>query len=303
MITKSGSSTKLRVVPRSSRIDGFSLTYDRAGAGPPVLLLHGWPGSRSDFRALTPKLTNTIDVIVPDLRGFGDSDKHPVAPSDGYSADAQARSLLGLMDELEVDAVLVAGYDIGSRIAQELARSVPDRVRALVIAPPLPGAGDRVLTATAQREFWYQAFHQLDLAEQLLDGRPDAVRTYLRHFWDHWSGPGFSLPDSDLDRLVGHYAEPGAFTASIGWYRAGSGTVARSLAERTPAPRDRIAAPTRVLWPEHDPLFPVDWSDRLQEFFSDVTVTRLSGCGHFSPLEASDAFASAIHDSLAAPAR
>jgi pimeloyl-ACP methyl ester carboxylesterase len=215
-------------VPRSAPIDGFSLAYDRSGLGPPVLLLHGWPGTRADFRALVPLLTTAMDVVVPDLRGFGESDKHAVEPADGYSAAAQARSVVGLMDELALDRVVLAGYDVGGRVAQTVARTVPQRVRALVLAPPLPGAGDRVLTPDAQREFWYQAFHQLELAEQLLDGNPDAVRAYLRHFWSHWSGPAFELADRDLDRLVERYAEPGALIASLGWYRAAhAGPLAR----------------------------------------------------------------------------
>jgi hypothetical protein len=90
------------VVPRSAPIDGFSLAYDRAGAGPPVVLLHGWPGTRGDFRALVPMLVDAMDVIVPDLRGLGESDKHAVAPRDGYSAAAQARSVVGVMDELSL---------------------------------------------------------------------------------------------------------------------------------------------------------------------------------------------------------
>lgn len=281
-------------MPRSARIDGFSLAYDRVGSGPPVVLLHGWPGSRGDFRALVPLLTGSAAVVVPDLRGFGESDKHAVDPADGYSVTAQARSVIGLMDELELDIVVLAGYDIGSRIAQTVARATPDRVRALVLAPPLPGAGDRVLTPDAQREFWYQPFHRLELADELIDGRPDAVRAYLRHIWSHWSGPEFELSAADLDRLVAHYAEPGAFRASIAWYRAGSGTVATSLAELPPAPEQRLAQPTRVLWPEHDPLFPPGWGDRLDEWFSDVAVTPLLGAGHFAPLEAPDAYATAI---------
>jgi pimeloyl-ACP methyl ester carboxylesterase len=281
-------------VPRSAPIDGFSLAYDRAGAGPPVVLLHGWPGTRRDFRTLVPMLVDAMDVIVPDLRGFGESDKHAVAPRDGYSAAAQARSVVGVMDELELDRVLVAGYDIGSRVAQTIAQSAPERVRALVLAPPLPGAGDRVLTPAAQQEFWYQAFHQLELIEHLLDGKPDAIRAYLRHFWSRWSGPAFELGGADLDQLVEHYAKPGAFVASIGWYRAGSGTVARSLAERASPPVERIAQPTRVLWPEHDPLFPAEWGDRLDAYFSRVTMTALPESGHFSPLEAPEAFATAL---------
>lgn len=281
-------------MPRSSPVDGFTLAYDRAGSGPPVLLLHGWPGDRHDYRGMVPLVTRWAQAIVPDLRGFGASDKHREPPELAYSAAGQARSLLGLMDDLGVEVATVAGYDIGSRIAQAIAQSAPQRVRGLVICPPLPGAGDRVLTAQAQREFWYQAFHQLDLVEELIDGDPAAVRAYLRHFWSHWSGPAFPPDEADLDRLAEAYSPPGAFAASIAWYRAGAGTVARSLAETAPDPADRIGVPTTVLWPEHDPLFPVAWSDRLDRYFSDVALERLPDAGHFTPLEAPEAFASAI---------
>jgi pimeloyl-ACP methyl ester carboxylesterase len=238
-------------------------------------------------------------VLVPDLRGFGASDKHQQDPATAYSADAQARSVLGLMDELGLDAPVIAGYDIGSRIAQTIARTAPDRVRAIVVCPPLPGVGERVLSAEAQREFWYQAFHQLGLAGELIDGDPAATRAYLRHFWSHWSGPEYHQSEADLDRLVEVYGPPGAFTASIGWYRAGSGTVASSLAESAPEPRERISVAATVLWPDHDPLFPQAWSDRLNDFFSDATVRRLSGVGHFVPLEAPQDFAAAVEEALA----
>jgi tRNA-Thr(GGU) m(6)t(6)A37 methyltransferase TsaA len=286
---------------RSAAVDGFSLAYERTGAGPPVVLLHGWPGDRADFRAVVPRLAESAEAIVPDLRGFGASDKHAEPPADAYSAAAQARSVLALMDELGVERAVIGGYDIGSRIGQAIARDAPERVRALVVSPPLPGIGDRVLTPGAQREFWYQAFHQLPLIEQLLDGDPAAVRAYLRHFWSHWSGPAFELPEPDLDHLVAAYAPPGAFTASVAWYRAGSGTVATSLAEAPPPPDRRIQVPTTVLWPDSDPLFPQAWSDRLGEFFADVELVRLENAGHFVPLEAPDAFTAAITAALAHP--
>lgn len=72
-----------------------------------------------------------------------------------------------------------------------------------------------------------------------------------------------------------------------------------SLAETAPAPEDRIPHPTHVLWPDHDPLFPREWSDRLDAFFADVTATSLPDAGHFSPLEAPEAFATAIRAALA----
>src|SRR4051794_7166031 len=106
-------------MPRSTPVDGFSLAYDRHGAGAPVILLHGWPGDRRDWREVAPRLE--ADVIVPDLRGFGDSDKHPADPTEQYSAAGQARSVIGLIDELGLEPPVVCGYDAGSRIAQAIA--------------------------------------------------------------------------------------------------------------------------------------------------------------------------------------
>jgi pimeloyl-ACP methyl ester carboxylesterase len=108
----------------------------------------------------------------------------------------------------------MAGHDIGSRIAQAIARNRPDLVRALVIAPPLPGIGDRIPSPRAQREFWYQAFHNLELSALLVDGQPHAVRAYLRHFWSHWSGPDYEPAPGHLDHLVSVYGPPGAFAAA-----------------------------------------------------------------------------------------
>ena len=111
-------------------------------------------------------------------------------------------------------------------------------------------------------------------------------------------GPSFRPSEAELGRLVHAYSPAGAFTASIAWYRAGAGMVATSVAETAPDAADRIGVPTTVLWPEHDPLFPFAWSDRLDEFFADVTLERLADAGHYTPLEAPEAFAAAIEQRL-----
>jgi pimeloyl-ACP methyl ester carboxylesterase len=84
-------------------VDGFRLAYERTGPGsgaPAVLLLHGWPGDRTDYREAAPVVSAAADVIVPDLRGFGESDKHEADPARHYNAAAQARSIIGLIEEL-----------------------------------------------------------------------------------------------------------------------------------------------------------------------------------------------------------
>ena len=261
---------------RSAPVDGFSLAYERAGSGPPVVLLHGWPGDHTDHEDVVPLLTADFEVVVPDLRGFGQSDKHLEPPADAYSAVAQARSVVGLIDELGLDAPVIAGYDIGSRIAQAIARDTPEKVHALVVSPPLPGAGRRILSPEAMREFWYQGFHQLPLIEQILDGDPVAVRAYLAHFWNHWSGPDYTRhadrPRLDRDRRPAGSPERGGDDRSA----------------------DRDAHHGAVAGAR--PALPRAWSDRLDVFFSDVDLRWLDGAGHFTPLEAPEVFAAAIRE-------
>lgn len=286
---------------RSAPVDRFSLAYEHRPASADttparaVVLLHGWPGDHTDYRLVEPLLTPDTHVVVPDLRGFGASNRPTDADNDAYGAAAQGRSIAALIEELELPQVVVAGYDIGSRIAQQLAVDRPELITALVLSPPLPGAGQRVLDPAVVPELWYQGFHRSGLAAQFLDGNTEHVRAYLTHFWQHWSGPDFILAEEDLEHLVAVYSPPGAFTASTRWYQGGPGYVAKALAEATPSSKHRLPIPVSVLWQEHDPLFPPSWTDRLQEFFADVRVTRAAGHGHFTPVEAPEAFAALIH--------
>ncbi len=287
-----------RVLPGIHRygagVDGFELSYDdRPGDGGVVVLLHGWPGDRHDYRAVVPLLAGRR-VVVPDLRGFGETTAPADAPPTEFGAEGQARSVIALIEAVADGPVVLGGYDVGSRTSQALARARPDLVRGLVVSPPVPGVGSRILAPDPVREFWYQSFHRLPLAEQLLDGSRVAVRAYLEHFWTHWSGPDYVPEAAELDRLAEAYGRSGAFVASINWYRGGSGSVARALAEETPDPADRLAPPTTLLWPEYDPLFPRAWADRVHDWFANAQLQPVDGVGHFVPVEAPEAFAEAI---------
>ena len=201
-----------------------------------MILLNGWPGDRRDYDALVRLLVNEADVIVPDLRGFGESDKYQADAEEIYSGRCQANGVIALLEELAIKGAVIGGYDVGSFVAQTVARIRPDLVRALVVSPPLPGAGKRVLELKEAKEFWCATFHQLTLAAELVDGKPEAVRAYLRHFWEHWSGPTYVVDESRLDHLAEMYSKPGAFTASMMWYRA-SGNPVTAYAQEEPPER------------------------------------------------------------------
>lgn len=221
----------------SAPTDGFRLAYERSGSGAPVVLLHGWPGDHTDWDQLVPGITDIGDVLTPDLRGFGQSDKHEADPEEIYSGRGQARAVVALMNELGLKNAVVACYDVGSFVGQTVATIRPDLVKALVVSPPLPGAGQRVLELGSVKEFWYTSFHQLDLVQQLIDGNRDPVRAYIHHFWSHWSGPNYIVDEKRIDHLADVYSAPGAFIASINWYRSSGNPVTAYAAETKPSAR------------------------------------------------------------------
>jgi pimeloyl-ACP methyl ester carboxylesterase len=114
-------------VRQEEPVDGFRLTFERAGRGPAVLLLHGWPGDRTDYRDVVPLVSAEADVVVPDLRGFGESDKHQADPAGQYSAGAQARSIAGLacLDGVGHFIPCEAPRDFAAAVLAAAARSGP----------------------------------------------------------------------------------------------------------------------------------------------------------------------------------
>jgi pimeloyl-ACP methyl ester carboxylesterase len=169
----------------ASDADGLDLHYVHWGQGTPqVLLLHGWPGFWYDWRRVLPRLAEFTSAIALDFRGFGASAKPDWPVQTAYSQEAQARNVLALLDQVGAERIILVGYDIGSRVAQSLARLAPERVRALVLmAPVYPGYGTRPLEPEAQRERWYQHFHQLPQADALIGHDQETVRMYLSHFY------------------------------------------------------------------------------------------------------------------------
>ena len=279
--------------------DGVRLHYVRQGQGPTVVLMHGWPGFWYDWRRIIPRLAETADVIAPDFRGFGDSDKPTRPPAEAYTVRHLAGDITSLLDHLGIGQAVLAGHDIGAAVAQVLARTVPQRVLALALFnPSYPGVGARRFEPAAQCEFWYQHFHNLPWADQLIGYSRDTVRLYLGHFYDHWTGRKEAVRPSEFEAIVDVFTRPGAVRASLGWYRARE--AARSHDAAADPKTLQVAQPTFVLWGEADPVIPVRWSDRLAMYFPRLSVRLLPGVGHFVPFEAPDETTQAIRAAMTA---
>lgn len=266
-------------------VNGLRLHYVRQGAGFPVVLLHGWPGFWYEWAPVIPLLAGRHDVVVPDLRGFAYSEKPDLPPEQAYLRETVAEDIAALARHLGWPRLALVAHDIGATVAQPLARKHPDLVARLVLLdPPYPGIGRRWREPGHLREVWYQIFHTLPWAEELVGASREATRIYLRHFLTHWSARKDWVTDAELEHWVEAYSQPGALRGGFGYYRAFERL--RTAQGEIPPAELAVAVPTLVLWGEGDPVLPVAWTDRLPEYFPQLTLTRVPGVGHFMMREA-----------------
>ncbi|NIE83340.1 alpha/beta hydrolase [Burkholderia sp. Cy-647] len=258
------------------KVNGATLHIASTGTGRPLMLLHGWPEFWLTWEPVMTRLASRFRLIVPDLRGSGDSDK----PAGDFGANDQARDLLALLDALDCRRVGLVGHDIGGAVMQALARTAPERFAGLFFFDFVhPGIGPRFGTPERLRNIWYMAFHETDLAPALIGASPETIERYISYFLRHWSYRREAF-DAVLDRFVENFQKPGNVAGGLAHYRASAASRLAMLNGAAPLPPP-IMLPTCVRWAEHDPMFDYAWTDRLHETFPDLDLALFPGVGHF----------------------
>ena len=262
-------------------LPGPRVHYVRHGKGLPVILQHGWPEFWYVFHKNIPALAEHFDIIVPGLRGFGDTDKPGGTPSiDDYVADLKA-----FVDHLGLEHVGIVTHDVGPWIVQPFARQNPDRVAGIFFFDcPYAGVGDRYYAPDHIKEVWYQTFHQMPFAADLVGSSWENCRAYFAYFLAHWAHDPHAF-DDDLDVWADNYMKPGNLQGGFNWYTAAHQMrmkyIRGDVADLTP-----VTAPTCVRWGEHDSIIKAEWRDRMGEFFTDIDIGLMEGVGHFPHYEA-----------------
>jgi pimeloyl-ACP methyl ester carboxylesterase len=267
--------------------NGVRIHYVRHGGGPPLVLLHGWPEFWFSWRKNILPLAEGFDVVAPDLRGFGDTDKPglPDPPSD-LLADL-VDDLGGLADALGFEEFGIVSHDVGAYVAQGFARRHPDRLTGLFFFNcPYPGIGERWAEPDHINEIWYQSFNQQPWAASLVGENRRTCELYVSHFLNHWSHePG--LFDEDLDAWMDNFMRPGNLQGGFNWYI--STNKSRIELIRTGPPElPKIEVPARFLWGVGDTVLKVEWADRLGDYFADYRFTPAEEAGHFVHYERPD---------------
>ncbi|MFE1600040.1 alpha/beta fold hydrolase [Methylobacterium sp. ID0610] len=230
---------------RSIRLRGLVMHLAEAGPeeGPLTLLLHGFPEFWYGWRhQIAPLAAAGLRVVAPDQRGYAGSDK----PSDlgAYHLDELAADVVALADAFGRERIRVVGHDWGGLVAWRAAAQYPERIdRVAILNAPHPD----VFLDYAKRHpsqglrSFYVGFFQLPwLPEAILGAGGFAL---LRRALVTTSRPG-TFEAASLDRYAAAWAEPGALTGMLNWYRA-------LRLPRRPAPSP-IQPPVLVLWGKRD---------------------------------------------------
>jgi pimeloyl-ACP methyl ester carboxylesterase len=267
--------------------NGIRIHYVRHGSGFPLVLLHGWPEFWYTWRKNIPVLAGEFDVVVPDLRGFGDTDKPGLPDPPKELLGNFVEDLRGLADSLGFERFGVVSHDVGAYVAQGFARKYPERLSGLFFFDcPYPGIGKRWSSPDSINEIWYQTFHQQPFAASLVGENRKACERYFRHFLERWSHePG--IFDEDLDLWVDNFMKPGNLQGGFDWYIS-TNESRLDLIRNGPPELPKIETPTRIRWGESDSVLKVQWADRLGDYFADVDFAPMIEAGHFAHYERPD---------------
>ncbi|HEX4237063.1 MAG TPA: alpha/beta hydrolase [Xanthobacteraceae bacterium] len=192
--------------------NGTQIYVRVGGAGPAVVLLHGFGETGDMWAPLAAELVRDHFVIVPDLRGLGLSSR----PAGGYDKKTQAEDIAGVLDSLKVDKVDLVTHDIGNMVGYAFAAQHPERVKKfVVIDAPLPGIGpwDDIVRSHA---LWHFSFYGPD-AERLVKGRE---RIYLDRFWNEFSADPKKFDEASRKHYAKLYAAAGAMHAGFAQFKA-----------------------------------------------------------------------------------
>jgi haloacetate dehalogenase len=275
------------------KVEGATIRARIGGAGPPLLLLHGYPQTHAMWHKIAPRLAKDFTVVATDLRGYGDSAKPPSDPRHAtYSKRATAKDQVEVMAALGFRDFCVAGHDRGARVAHRMALDHAERVKKVAVLDIAP---TRKVFETVNKQVatgyyhWFFLIQPFDLPERLIGSDPEY---YLHRKIGHWSADKSGFAPEALAEYVRCFSDPATIHASCEDYRAAA-TI--DLEHDEADIGTKVTCPLLALWGakgfverNYDVL--AVWRERAAEVRG-----RALPCGHFLPEEAPDATYQELH--------
>ncbi|MFL6734284.1 MAG: alpha/beta fold hydrolase [Sphingomicrobium sp.] len=267
---------------------------------PPVILLHGFPESHRTWRELAPLIEDRFRLIMPDLRGFGGSDRPQEVSA--YGTSVVVDDVLALAESLGLERFNLVGHDLGGVVAWTLAEAHPERVERLaIINGPHPFIFQKSLFQSGDQRTASRYISSLRLPSS-----HKLIAANLDDFFNKVIADNVEsrILETERQQYLTEWSQPGALEAMTNWYRA-----AKVIVPPTDVPlplpdallglAPNIHVPTLVIWGMRDSvLLPVQL-EGLERIVDDLRIVRLPDAGHFATWESPNAVAQALRPFLA----
>ena len=246
------------------KVNDIELAYTRRGKGTPLVLLHGYPLDHHLWEEVAPLLEDTFDLILPDLRGFGES----TTVGSPYTMDDYASDVAGLLDQLGIQKAAIAGHSMGGYVALAFARLYPERISGLglvssqVLADPPDRKDGRYKSAA-------------EVSEKGIGG---VVETMAPKFTSDERLQAFARDAMERQ-------QPAAFIGAL-----------KAMAERmdsTPLLQS-FKFPVVIIHGKADALIPIDRAREVKNAVPHAHLVELESAGHIPMLEAKEETARAL---------
>ena len=276
------------------------IAYAAGGAGPPLLLLHGYPQTHLIWHRVAPELAKDFRVICPDLRGYGASSKPATdRQHTPYSFRAMAADMAALMSGLGYARFSVAGHDRGGRVTHRLVldhESQIERWCVIDIAPTLSMYEATDMAFARAYYHWFFLIQPFPVPETLIAGNPEAMVRACLEGWSQLSSGEFDrvFPPDIVAHYVNAFASEGTIHATCEDYRAAASIDLdhdrADLARVIEPPCLCLWGANSLIGKRFDPL--AQWRARARH----VSGHAVPGSGHFIPEEQPDALLRAFTD-------
>jgi len=262
-------------------LNGVRLHFVRQGEGPPILLIHGWPGFWYEWHLNIPVLARQHTVIAPDLRGYGETDKP--AELGAYDMEHLVGDLIGLLDALAIEKAVIVGHDWGGVVVWSAALMAPERVERVagVNTPLLPRSAippTKAIEASGDNRLQYMLFFQEP-------GRAEAfferdLEGTLRRFYAG-AGGGTEYLSEDEFRVYVEAFRKGGLTGPLNFYR----NIDRNWEQAAPLEGKQVLCPALMVMAEKDPVLRPELTAGMEARAPDLRKELVRDCGHWTQQE------------------
>ena len=245
-------------------VNGVELAYERRGSGTPLVLIHGYPLDHHLWDEVVPLLEDTFDIIIPDLRGFGESR----TVDSFYTMEDYASDIVGLLNHLGIQKTAIAGHSMGGYVALAFARLFPERVRGLALVSSQAAAD-----AEDRKQGRYKS--AAEVADKGIGSVVEAMT------------PKFTS-NPELQTFARESMERQQSAAYIGALKA--------MAERIDSTPflSSFHFPVVLIHGDSDQLIPLDRAREVKAALPQAYFVEISGAGHMPMMEAKEKTAEAL---------